>query len=57
ARESCSKRHVTMMISLAFLSPELVKAAVGGRLSRGIGLRNLSDPSMAWSRQHRSLGL
>jgi hypothetical protein len=31
-RETCSKRHVHMTISLAFLSPSLVKAAVDGQL-------------------------
>jgi hypothetical protein len=37
-RESCSKRHVYMTISLGFLAPSLVKAAVDGRLPRGIGV-------------------
>jgi site-specific DNA recombinase len=37
-REACSKRHVSMTISLAFLAPSLVKAAVDGRLPRGIGV-------------------
>ena len=32
ARESCSRRHVMMMISLAFLAPDLVRAAMNGRL-------------------------
>jgi site-specific DNA recombinase len=30
ARESCSKRHVMMMISLSFLAPDLVRAALEG---------------------------
>jgi site-specific DNA recombinase len=34
-REDCSPRHVNMTISLAFLAPSLVKAAVEGRLPRG----------------------
>jgi hypothetical protein len=34
-REGCSPRHVNMTISLAFLAPSLVKAAVEGRLPRG----------------------
>jgi len=57
ARENCSKRHVAMTISLAFLSPELVKAAVEGRLPRGIGLRNLADPPLGWLRQHHTVGV
>jgi site-specific DNA recombinase len=36
-REKCSVRQVNMNISLAFLAPNLVKAAVEGRLPRGIG--------------------
>jgi hypothetical protein len=34
-REACSKRHINMTISLAFLAPSLVKAAVEGRLPGG----------------------
>ena len=56
-REACSKRHVQMTISLAFLAPSLVKAAVDGRLPRGIGVARLFDAPVAWSRQHQLLGL
>jgi site-specific DNA recombinase len=55
-REGCSKRHVTVTISLAFLSPTLVKAAVNGRLPRGTGLKTLTDPSPTWL-QHQELGI
>jgi site-specific DNA recombinase len=41
AREKCSVRQVNMTISLAFLAPNLVKAAVEGRLPRGIGIERL----------------
>src|SRR5258705_3126391 len=37
-RQKCSVRQVNMTISLAFLAPDLVKAAVEGRLPRGIGV-------------------
>src|SRR5262249_367553 len=43
AREKCSIRPIHMMISLAFLAPELVKVAVEGRLPRGIGVTRLCD--------------
>jgi site-specific DNA recombinase len=56
AREACSKRHVSMTISLAFLAPSLVKAAVDGRLPRGIGVARLFDAPLAWSRQQQMLG-
>ena len=41
-----------MTISLAFLAPDLVKAAVEGRLPRGIGVERLRDDAPAeWSVQ------
>ena len=55
ARQACSKRHVNMTISLAFLAPSLVKAAVEGRLPHGIGVARLFDAPVAWSRQHQML--
>jgi site-specific DNA recombinase len=57
AREVCSKRHVNMTISLAFLAPSLVIAAVEGRLPHGIGVARLFDAPVGWSRQHEMLGL
>ena len=56
-REDCSPRHVNMTISLAFLAPPLVKAAVEGRLPHGIGLARLIDAPAEWDRQYRLLGL
>lgn len=57
ARENCSVRQVNMTISLAFLAPNLVKAAVEGRLPRGIGVERLRDPPTEWRRQFEALGL
>ncbi len=57
AREDCSKRHVNMTISLAFLAPRLVQAAVEGRLPHGVGVARLFDPPVDWRWQHESLGL
>jgi site-specific DNA recombinase len=57
SREKCSVRQVNMTISLAFLAPNLVKAAVEGRLPRGIGVERLRDPPTEWSRQFEALGL
>jgi site-specific DNA recombinase len=57
ARETCSVRQVNMTISLAFLAPNLVKAAVEGRLPRGIGVERLRDRPAEWSRQFEALGL
>jgi len=56
-REKCSVRQVNMTISLAFLAPNLVKAAVEGRLPRGIGIERLRDPPTEWGWQFEALGL
>jgi site-specific DNA recombinase len=56
-RERCSLRQVNMTISLAFLAPALVKAAIEGRLPRGIGVTRLRDAPVEWSRQQAMLGL
>jgi site-specific DNA recombinase len=56
-RQKCSVRHVNMTISLAFIAPGLVKAAVEGRLPRGIGVAALRDPPAEWSLQFARLGL
>jgi site-specific DNA recombinase len=48
---------VNMSISLALLAPNLVKAAVEGRLPRGTGIERLRDPPTEWSRQFEALGL
>ena len=57
AREGCSIRQVNMTISLAFLAPALVSAAIEGRLPRGVGVAGLRDAPFEWSRQLAMLGL
>jgi site-specific DNA recombinase len=56
-REGCSPRKVNMTISLAFLAPDLVKAAIDGRLPHGTGVARLAEMPAQWSRQHQMLGL
>ena len=46
-----------MTISLAFLAPDLVKAALDGRLPRGLGMTRLSDLPPEWDLQRQALGL
>ena len=46
-----------MTISLAFLAPSLVKAAIEGRLPFGMGVTRLCELPAEWSRQYRVLGL
>jgi site-specific DNA recombinase len=50
AREACSKRQRQHDDIVGFLAPSLVKAAVDGRLPRGVA-------PAAWSRQQQMLGL
>jgi hypothetical protein len=57
ARQHCSTRQINMTISLAFLAPALVTAAVEGRFPRGIGVATLCDAPAEWSQQLRRLGL
>jgi site-specific DNA recombinase len=56
-RERCTVRQVNLTLSLAFLAPPLVRAAVEGRLPRGINIERLRDPDVLWSRQFQDLGL
>jgi site-specific DNA recombinase len=55
--ERFNLRQVNMTISLAFLAPDFVKAAMAGRLPRGIGVTRLRDAAVEGSRQHAVLGL
>jgi hypothetical protein len=50
-------RSIRMTLSLAFLAPEIAKAAVEGRLPHGFGLKRLVDLPMAWADQWRALEL
>src|SRR6202051_2961279 len=56
-REGRSVRKVNMTISLAFLAPDLVKAAIDGQLTHGMGVARLADLPADWSRQHQILRL
>jgi site-specific DNA recombinase len=57
AREGKTERSIRMMLSLAFLAPDLVKAAVEGRLPRGFCLTRLMDLPIGWKHQWDALGL
>lgn len=55
AREHRSPRSLRMTLSLAFLSPELVKAALEGRLPLGLNATRMTAMPMLWSHQWRAL--
>ena len=46
-----------MTISLAFLAPDIVKAAIDGRLPHGMGVARLCELPAEWSRQRGVIGL
>ena len=50
-------RQVNRTITLAFIAPTLVQAAVDGRLPRGIGVATVRDFPAEWTRQYERLGL
>src|SRR5262249_19623957 len=54
-RDGCSVRKVNMTISLAFLAPDLVKAAIEGRLPHGMGVVRLADLLPNGARQLRPI--
>jgi site-specific DNA recombinase len=56
-REDVSRRHVHRTLSLAFLAPDIVEAAIAGRLPQGIGVSRLTELPAEWSRQRRLVGL
>src|SRR3984957_17303923 len=57
AREGKTERWIRRIISLGFLCPALVKAAIDGRLPRGFGVKRLMDLPMAGPDQWSALGL
>ncbi len=56
AREGVGERSARMGLSLAFLAPDIVQAAVDGTLPRGLGLSRLMDMPPSWADQRRALG-
>ena len=56
-REGRSERSVRMILSLAFVDPALITAAVERRLPRGFGMSRLTDLPPDWTEQRKSLGL
>jgi site-specific DNA recombinase len=57
SREGCSERSVRMTLNLAFLSPDLVTAAVAGALPDTTGISRLMNGPMEWEGQREALYL
>jgi site-specific DNA recombinase len=55
-RDSCSARHVTMTLPLAFLAPEIVAAAINNTLPPDLGALALAvDLPLSWKEQVKIL--
>jgi hypothetical protein len=50
-RAGCSERAVRITLSLAFLSPDLIRGAVEGTLPYGIGVSQMVEMPMPWDDQ------
>jgi hypothetical protein len=46
-----------MTLSLAFLAPDIVKAAAEGTLPRGFGVSRLIDMPVSWAKQRSAAAL
>ena len=57
AREGVSERSARMGLSLAFLAPDIVQAAVDGTLPRGFGVSRLMDMPPSWADQRSTIGI
>ena len=57
ARHGKTERTIRLTVSLAFLDPKLVQAAVQGRLPRGVNATRLSDAPAGWRDQWAAIGL
>jgi site-specific DNA recombinase len=56
-REGKTERSIRTTLSLAFIAPPIVAAAIEGRLPRGFGVKRLMDLPMVWAQQWTALGL
>jgi hypothetical protein len=56
-RHNLSDRNVRSTISLGLLAPEIVEAAISGKLPRGLTVTQMTDLPSDWSVQKLTLGL
>lgn len=57
ARQNVSEKTVRSTLSLAFLAPDIVQAAIEGKLPRGLGVTQMTDLPMDWAAQRQQLGI
>ena len=56
-RHGLSEKTVRSTLSLAFVAPDIVQAAIDGKLPRGLGLSQMTDLPLDWSLQRQQLGV
>jgi site-specific DNA recombinase len=56
-KQSVSEKTVRSTLSLAFLAPDIVQAAIDGKLPRGLGVTQMTDLPMDWASQRQQLGI
>jgi site-specific DNA recombinase len=57
ASQNVSEKTVRSTLSLAFLAPDIVQAAIDGKLPRGLGVTQMTDLPMDWAVQRHQLGI
>jgi hypothetical protein len=57
ARENRSERSVRMILSFAYLTPNIEITAIAGKLPRSFELSGMTDLPMDWAQQRKTLGL
>jgi site-specific DNA recombinase len=56
-QQNRSAKTIRSTLSLAFLAPDIVQAAIDGTLPRGLGVSQMTDLPLDWNDQRRQLGL
>ncbi len=57
AKHKLSEKTIRSTISLAFLAPNIVQATIDGKLSRGLGVSQMTDLPANWVQQRHQLGI
>jgi site-specific DNA recombinase len=57
AKQGVSEKTIRSTLSLAFLAPDIIQAAIDGKLPRGLGITQMTDLPMDWAAQRQQLGI
>jgi hypothetical protein len=57
SKQGVSEKTVRSTLSLAFLAPDIIQAAIDGKLPRGLGVTQMTDLPMDWAAQRQQLGI